>query len=134
MTTSAQNIRITTLVILAAALGACQTISMPKVDLLKSPEFAEEAANFAKEKDYPEVKDAPLAPSDIRSDKQWDKDVRALQALRDKDDRIEMESGLTDRQAAREYEKLKAKAQAYKKDDPRSGPTVQDFPKFKSRR
>jgi len=121
-------------IILAAALCGCQTISMPKIDIMKSPEFADEAANFAKKKDYPDVKDAPQEPTDIRSDKQWDKDVRTLQALRDDDGRLKMESGPTDKQAANAYKKLKAKAQAYKKDDPKSGPVVQTFPKFKPRR
>jgi len=134
MSKSAHQIRIATAVMLTTVLCGCQTISVPQIDIMKSPEFAEEAANFAKEKDYPAVKDAPLEPLDIRSGKEWDKDVRALQALRDGDGRLAIEPGLTDKQAANQYKKLKAKAQAYKKDDPKSGPTVQSFPKFKPRR
>jgi len=125
--------RITTAVILTATLCGCQTISVPKIDIMKSPEFAEEAANFAKEKDFPSVQDAPQEPTDIRSAEQWDKDVRSLQALRDGDGEVQMESGPTDRQATAEFNRLKAKAQAYKKDDPKSGP-VQGFPDYMPRR
>lgn len=126
--------RIATAVILAVSLGGCQTISIPNIDILKSPEFAEEATNFAKEKDYPDVKDAPFSPTDIRSDKQWDEDVRSLQALRDGDGRVEMVPGPSGSEAKNEYEALKAKVQAYKKDDPISGPVVQSFPNYTPRR
>jgi len=96
-------------------MSACQTVKMPKLDLMKSPEFSEDAANI--EKDYPRVKDAPLAPTDIRSDVQWDRDARAMQALRKRPDLIENQPGLTETDAQAEYETLKAKAQAYKLDD-----------------
>jgi len=107
---------------------------VPKIDIMKSPQFIEEAANFAKDKDFPDVKDAPLEPTDIRSDKQWDRDARTLQALRDSPDRLTMESGPTAGEAASEFDKLKAKAQAYKKDDPKTGPVNQRFPNYKPRR
>ena len=112
-----------------ASLCSCQTIKIPNVDIMKSPEFSEEAANFAKEKDYPDVKDAPLAPTDIRSDEQWDKDVRVLLDLRGDDSISPAEPGPTIREADAEFERLKAKAQAYKKDDPITGP-VQGFPNY----
>ena len=112
-------------------MSACQTVKMPKLDLMKSPEFSEDAANI--EKDYPRVKDAPLAPTDIRSDVQWDRDARAMQALRKRPDLIENQPGLTETDAQAEYETLKAKAQAYKLDDPASGP-VQFFPDYEPRR
>ena len=123
--------RIATAITACSALSACHTVKMPKFDLVKSPEFSEDAANISKS--YPRVKDAPLAPADIRSDAQWDKDVRDLQALRDTSSPIEVEPGLSEAEAARRYEELKAKAQAYKKDDPASGP-VQGFPNYKPRR
>lgn len=123
--------RIAAAMAVSFALSACHTVKMPKFDLVKSPEFSEDAANIAK--DYPRVKDAPLAPSDIRSDAQWDKDVRAMQNLRDISSPALGEPGLSEAEAEARYEALKAKAQAYKKDDPASGP-VQGFPNYKPRR
>jgi hypothetical protein len=104
---------------------------MPKIDIMKSPEFSEDAANINKE--YPSVKDAPLAPEDIRSDAQWDRDARAMQALRDSSAPAPIEPSLTEAEAERRYEALKAKAQAYKLDDPATGP-VQGFPDYEPRR
>ena len=113
------------------ALSACKTVKMPKFDLVKSPEFSEDAANISKT--YPRVKDAPLAPKDIRSDAQWDKDARNMQALRDTASPVVVEPELSEAEAAARYNGLKAKAQAYKKDDPATGP-VQGFPDYKPRR
>lgn len=113
------------------ALAACQTVKMPKLDLVKSPEFSEDAANISKT--YPRVEDAPLAPTDIRSDVQWDRDVRTLQKLRDSSSPVEAGPRLSDVDAEKRYQDLKAKAQAYKKDDPATGP-VQGFPNYKPRR
>ena len=112
-------------------LGACQTVKMPKFDLIKSPEFSEDAKNIAK--DFPSTKDAPLEPKDIRSDAQWDKDARAMESLRDRPRDITTEAGLSASDAEARYQELKAKAQAYKKDDPATGP-VQGFPPYKPRR
>lgn len=112
-------------------MSACQTVKMPKIDILKSPEFSEDAANI--NKDFPRVKDAPLAPTDIRSDAQWDKDARAMQALRENPGSIEPAPPIDESTAKAEYEALKAKAQAYKLDDPATGP-VQGFPDYKPRR
>jgi len=39
-------------------MGGCQTVTMPKIDILKSPEFVEDAANI--QEDYPRVRDAPI--------------------------------------------------------------------------
>jgi len=113
------------------ALTACQTVSMPKLDFIKSPEFSADAANIAT--DFPKPEDAPLEPTDVRSRAQWDRDVRAIQALRKRPSRIVDQEGLTVNQGEAQYEELKAKVQAYKKDDPASGP-VEGFPKYKPRR
>jgi len=113
------------------AVSACQTVKMPKIDILKSPEFSEDAANISKE--FPRVKDAPTAPDDIRSAKQWDRDARAMQALRQKRRPISAQQNLSEAEADAEFEALKARAQAYKKDDPASGP-VEGFPDYKPRR
>lgn len=131
MTKTALTYRIGKCFIAGLLMAGCQTVKMPKIDIMKSPEFSEEAANIAK--DYPRAKDAPLAPTDIRSDEQWDKDARALQRLGDSSLRTKVEPGLTEAEAEAEFEALKEKAQAYKKDDPASGP-VQGFPDYKPRR
>lgn len=123
--------RIALALFLASSMGACQTVKLPKIDIMKSPEFSEDAANIAT--DYPDVKEAPTEPTDLRSDKQWDRDARALQALKNRSSKIKPESGPTKAEAAAQFKKLKARAQAYKKDDPASGP-VQGFPKYKPRR
>ncbi len=123
--------RIGICIVTSLLLTGCQTVKMPKIDIMKSPEFSEDAENIAK--DYPRVKDAPLAPTDIRSDAQWDKDARALQKLGETSVRKDVEPGLTEAEAEEEFESLKAKAQAYKKDDPATGP-VEGFPDYKPRR
>ena len=51
------------------ALSGCTTVRMPNLDFLKLPEFREDAVNIS---DYPRVKDAPVAPTDVRSAKEWD--------------------------------------------------------------
>lgn len=123
--------RIATAMMACLAVSACQTVKMPKLDLVKSPEFSEDAANI--ETSYPRIKDAPFAPTDIRSAIQWDKGVEALQSLRYTASPVDAEPGLSEAEAKVLYEDLKAKAQAYKKDDPATGP-VQGFPNYKPRR
>ncbi len=123
--------RIAVAIVVCMTLAACQTVKVPKFDLIKSPEFSEDAKNIAT--DYPSVKDAPFEPTDIRSDAQWDKDARAMESLRDRPSGITTEAGLSASDAEARYQELKAKAQAYKKDDPATGP-VQGFPPYKPRR
>ena len=106
-------------------LSACQTISMPKLDLIKSAEFSEDAANIPKS--FPRPVDAPTAPDDVRSDAQWDRDAKALQNLRNGSPQIEVEPALTAQDTGRMFEELKNKAQAYKKDDPANG-TDDNYP------
>ncbi len=115
----------------ALALGACQTVKIPKLDLVKSPEFSEEAKNIAT--DYPRVSDAPLAPKDIRSSVQWDRDAVALQKLHAKKSKFGLVSGPDAATSKAEFEALKDKVQAYKEDDPATGP-IQGFPDYEPRR
>lgn len=106
---------------------------MPKIDdIMKSPTFGEDASNIGN--DYPKLADAPAAPTDLRSDRQWDIDARNLQALRDDRTGTQNESGPSTAEADQQFESLKAKVQAYKKDDPASGPVQQAFPNYKPRR
>lgn len=125
------TLRIAIVTSLCLLASACQTVKMPKIDIMKSPEFSEDAANIAK--DYPSVRDAPVEPTDIRSAAQWDKDARALQALRETATKIGIEPSLSEAEIEAQFDALKAKAQAYKLDDPAGGP-VEGFPDYKPRR
>ena len=125
------SIRVGIALITALTLGACQTVKIPKIDIMKSPEFSEDASKIGRA--YPKVKDAPSVPDDIRSDRLWDKDARQLQGLRGNRKRVELEPGPSKAEGKAEFNELKAKAQAYKKDDPPAGP-VKGFPKYKPRR
>ena len=118
-------------VLAAVTLSACGTVSMPKLDFIKTPEFHEDAANI--DKSYPDVKDAPVVPSDVRSRAQWDKDARALDALRNVRRPVSLNQTFTEAEDEARFEQLKAKAHAYKKGDPVSGP-VQGFPEYEPRR
>ena len=113
----------------AITLSACQTVSVPKFDFVKTPEFSEDAANI--DPSFPSVDDAPEVPTDVRSAREWDKDVRVLQELQK--NALGVEPSLSETEGDARFEALKAKAQAYKKDDPASGP-VEGFPKYKPRR
>lgn len=115
----------------ALILAACQTVSMPKLDFIKTPEFSVDAANI--DKSYPRVAEAPEAPTDVRTAEQWDQDVRTIQALRDAPRPDGVEEGFTTADDQLRYEALKAKVHAYKADDPASGP-VQGFPDYRPRR
>ena len=102
----------------AASLSACSTVSMPNLDFLKTSEFAEDAENIG---DYPSVSDTPTAPTDVRSAALWDMEAKKL--LKERDD---FNSGLqgvvepakSEAELARELSALRAKARAYKADDP----------------
>lgn len=127
---SGQIKRIGLLFTIGFALCACQTVKLP-TDLVKSPEFLEDAQNISK--DYPRVSEAPTSPDDIRSAAQWDKDAKALQDLRSQTRNFAVEPGPDNSTADAEYDALKAKVQGYKKDDPQSGP-IEGFPDYEPRR
>lgn len=99
-----------------AALTGCTTVKMPNLDFLKLPEFRGDAVNV---KDYPNVKDAPVAPTDVRSAKQWDDAAKDLIKIRDKTDvPVDVRENETDAEVLANIEELRLKAQAYKLDDP----------------
>ena len=99
-----------------AVLSACSTVSLPKVDFLKLPEFEEDAKNV---KDYPKVSEAPQLPVDTRTAAAWDDSARALLAKRDSFNApLDGNTEKTEEQLLREFEALKAKVDAYKADDP----------------
>ena len=102
--------------IVVASLSGCTTVKMPNIDFLKLPEFREDAVNI---KDFPRVKDAPVAPTDVRTAKQWDSAAKDLIKLRDDfDPPQDVRSNETDAEVLQNIAALRAEAQAYKLDDP----------------
>jgi len=106
------------LILAAASLSACSTVKMPNFDFLKSSEFEEDAKNIG---DYPDVANAPSAPTDVRSSALWD--VEAKKLIKERDDFNAAQIGLTgpaksEAELERELAALRAKARAYKADDP----------------
>ena len=106
------------LIIAAASLSACSTVKMPNLDFFKASEFEEDARNLG---DYPKISETPTAPTDVRSAALWDMEAKKL--LKERDD---FNSGLqgvvepakSEAELARELAALRAKARAYKADDP----------------
>ena len=95
---------------------ACQTVKMPKIDLIKLPEFRDALESPS---DYPDVADAPAAPSDVRSDAQWDRAAKEIILTRDGfvvPDNSGQEK--SDAEIAQDIDALKAEVRAYKADDP----------------
>lgn len=106
------------LILAAASLSACSTVSMPNLDFLKGSDFTEEAENIG---DYPSVSDTPTAPTDIRSAALWD--IEAKKLMRERDAFKAGQAGLqaptkSEAELEREAAALRAKARAYKADDP----------------
>ena len=107
------------LIIAAASLSACSTVSMPNFDFLKSSEFEEDAKNIG---DYPSVSDTPTAPTDVRSAALWDAEAKKLMRERDafNNGRATIEApAKSEAELAREAAALRAKARAYQADDPK---------------
>ena len=84
-------------------------------------ELPEEYAALAGDSNkYPKASQAPAAPTDIRSDKSWDKDAKAIMSARstfkappEANDEYKSEAEIL-----RELESLRAKVKEYKLDDP----------------
>ncbi|MGJ8564200.1 MAG: hypothetical protein ACSHXY_11710 [Alphaproteobacteria bacterium] len=109
-------VRFIMLASLPAILGACSSVSLPNVDFLKLPDFQEDAENV---KDYPNVADAPQIPTDTRSAGAWDSAANKLIRARDGFDAPESPTPLkSEAEIQREFDALRAKVNAYKKDDP----------------
>lgn len=111
------SLRLFTLTACAAAICGCTTVKMPNLDALKLSNFKEEAARL--EANTPNVGDAPRAPTDIRSDAEWDGDVRAMIDIRD--DFVSMKTPIEPSDNVdvdAEFAQAKARVQAYKLDDP----------------
>ena len=100
----------------AIMLSACQTVSLPKMDLIKLPEFRKEIENLAK---LPEVKDAPPEPTEVKSADDWDNRAKQVIAKGENFNPPQDYSDYkTEEQISTEIEELKSKVDAYKSDDP----------------
>ena len=105
-------------IIAAASLSACSTVKMPNLDFLKFSEFEEEAKNIG---DFPDIKDTPEAPTDVRSDAQWDLEAKKLIKERDAFNSAKVgleEPTKSEAELARDLAALRARVRAYKADDP----------------
>jgi len=106
------------LVLAAASLSACSTVSMPNLDFLKASEFQEEAENIG---DYPQISDTPTAPTDVRGAALWDAEAKKLLKERDafKASQANLQEPVrSEAEIEREAAALRDKARAYKADDP----------------
>lgn len=103
---------------LTSALVGCSTVSVPKVDFSKVPEFIEEASNI---KDYPRASDAPAPPTELRSAKDWDTAAEIMIEHRDSLPPALAGEPETPDITPEEAEALKQQVKAYKLDDPPEG-------------
>ena len=104
------------LITAATSLSACSTVKMPNLDFFKSSAFEEEAKNIG---DYPDVTDAPAAPTNVRPARTWDTQAKLLMAKRDAFDTPRpVDPTRTETEISRDTDALKARARAYKADDP----------------
>ena len=100
-------------------LSGCSTVSMPDINLPKFSKISEFFEGRNEIDDYPNVTDAPSAPTDIRADAAWDNDAKNLIKLRDEFKALENNGvAKSDAQITQDIEALKAKVRAYKADDP----------------
>ena len=100
-------------------LSGCSTVSMPDINLPKFSKISEFFEGRNEIDDYPDVTDAPSAPTDIRADAAWDNDAKNLIKLRDEFKALENNGvAKSDAQITQDLEALKAKVRAYKADDP----------------
>ncbi len=99
--------------VMCLTVNACTTVKMPKLDFVKFPEFLEETRNFEA---YPKVQEAPEAPNDLRSAEAWDAEARKILALKNASPVTNIDA--TGTMSSEEYAALKARVQAYKRDDP----------------
>ncbi len=103
-------------VVAALSLSACATVKMPNLDFLGSG-FEEDAKNI--DPSIPSVDEAPSIPTDVRSASEWDNSARAMLSIRDGFEVPDVsDEQLTPEELEQRFEDLKAKAQAYKADDP----------------
>ncbi len=104
------------LITAALSLSACSTVKMPNLDLSKLADFRDQKIKG----DYPDVSEAPEAPTDVRSDAEWDEAAAQMVA---KKNTFEVPGGdaqaMSDREFDAKLRELTEKVHAYKADDPK---------------
>lgn len=103
------------LLMICAMLGACKTVNSVKIDLLKLPEFIEEATQI---KDFPRASDAPQLPENIPNLSVWDAHAQTLIDLRQALPPVPDQTLPASEDITLEFEIFKARVRAYKEDDP----------------
>ena len=102
--------------ILAMTLSACASVKLPKIDLIKLPDFRKESENLG---EFPELADAPASPDEVRSDENWDQTVRAIISARDNFNApVEPARAKTEAEIDSEIDRLTNAVNAYRADDP----------------
>ncbi len=107
--------RTVSFIAIATVLSSCASIKMPDMDFIKFPEFKSEAENIP---DYPKVEDAPQKPKGLRSAEKWDQAAQDIMAKKDSFSDPDLVDPKSDAEIVREMQRLRAEADAYKKDDP----------------
>ena len=96
----------------AIFLSGCASIDLPSLDMLDGA-FRDSMTDL---QSFPDVREAPVAPGDMRASTDWDAAARTIATQRDNFDAppAPPEPEMT----AAEIEALKARVRAYRLDDP----------------
>lgn len=99
-------------------LGACSTITVPKIEFMGDSEFSEEVRHI--DPTIPSAANIPARPANVRSSEAWDASAQDLLDLKVSLKLAVPADGAVNPQAIEQsFETLKQQAQAYKADDPR---------------
>ena len=102
---------------LCAAIGlvsGCASIKLPELDMLDRA-FRDTEVDL---EDYPDIGDAPTAPADMRSARDWDKAAQNLISERGTFNAPDLPPMGEQGRTLEEIEALKVQVRAYKLDDP----------------
>ena len=100
----------------ALSLGACSTTVLPSAEQMKLKDFRERIV--ASDGEYIEGSDIPALPTEVRSDAEWDRSAREMEALAEGFTVPETDPPLSDAQFRQEFERLQREAVKYREDDP----------------
>ena len=102
--------------ITAFSLSACASVKIPKLDLIKLPDFKAESEKLG---EFPELANAPGLPEEVRSARQWDNTARNIIKIRDNFKApIEPDRPKTTKEINREVNRLTREVNEYRADDP----------------
>jgi len=102
--------------ILAVTLSACASVKLPKLDLVKLPDFRKESENLG---EFPELANAPELPEGVRTAEQWDETINDIIKSRDGfNTPAEHDRAITAAEVDSEINRLTNAVNAYRADDP----------------